>query len=456
MTRRLVRNIIIAVAAVVLLGGGYYFALKWEPNKEVTPDNADETAAETVYIVNETSDAVESLNIQNENGAYSMVKTKNADGIEEYVIPELGGAEVRVSSVSAAFGSLIKLSASKTITEDTARAAEFGLDTPSASVVINKADGSSITVRVGDEAPAGGEFYCMTDAGDAIYTIGSYKADYMFNDMNSYRVTAIVNISAETDITGFSVYHDSEPMIKIGLFEEGDNAVSSMTSKWMVEYPWRAETADDRVAELFKKFLAVEATGFADNASGVNFDYSVEIQTADSAYSFGIGGEAQDGGVYLKDNSDGKIYIVSADLRTAVTGINPSDYISKLVRIANISNTKRVVIRRGDTEYIMEPGREASDDDEGKAYIINGETIDEKAFKSDYQTVIGITLHEQGAFNVGGEPYMTITYEFDNGAADTTSYYEFDERDFVAKRSDGSTVKLLRSEIAKIEKLISR
>lgn len=96
----------------------------------------------------------------------------------------------------------------------------------------------------------------------------------------------------------------------------------------------------------------------------------------------------------------------------------------------------------------MKPGNKA-----GKAYKINGEEVDEAYFKNQYQIVLGLVFRERGDFSVSGDPYMTITYEYSDGRVVTTRYYEYDERDFVAVRDDGATVKLLRSEIGKIEKL---
>ena len=55
---RLIRNTVIAVAAVAVLGGGYYFAQNWtiDSDKESkAEDTKTETKAELVYILSEDS-----------------------------------------------------------------------------------------------------------------------------------------------------------------------------------------------------------------------------------------------------------------------------------------------------------------------------------------------------------------------------------------------------------------
>ena len=447
--KRLIRNLIIAALAIAVLGGGYYFALKWEPDTK--KDEPAETAptTEATYIVSEETDSVEKLHIKNSASEYDIVKTKGEDDGYVYSIPALTSGDENSASIGSAFSSLIKMTATKTMNTGVDKAESYGLTAPSASYVIYKSDGSSITVLIGDEVPTGGEFYCMVEGGDKIYTIGSYKADTVNKTPDDYRNTSLMSISKAEDITGFTLWHGTEKVMSIRTATEDENAQKALGTMWAMDYPWNEEVSDEKLSGLFEKLLKIEATGFAAQGDSPQFDYRFEITAADENYSFSVGGAAPNGGVYLRNDASSMVYIADESIRAAIENVNPNDYTGKLVKIASIDKVSRAVVRRGDTEYVMEPG-----DENGKAYVINGAEVAEDSFKKNYQTVIGVLFRERGSFEVSGEPYMTITYEFKDGGSDTTKYYEYDERDFVAVRSDGSTVKVLKSTIAEVEKLM--
>lgn len=440
---KLIRNIIIAVASLALLGGGYYFAVKWEPKTDEMTENIQADETNVMYVVSENTEDISYIHIKNSKSDYQITRTEDS-----YIVSSLDGKQFSETKVASAFAWLAKLSAIREITGGTSELAQYGLDRDDKYYTIVKKDGSEVSVIIGDEVPTGGEFYCMKKGGDKVYTINSHRMAYIDNTPDDYRLTSVSKIADISAVKKFAVYNNSKPLIKLRPATKEEQEGDVVISTWMVEYPWK-ETADpDRVMSLIEPFAAIEAVGFASDISSVSFDYSVEISTDDEEYKFSIGGKADETGVYLRNDKNSEVYIVDLSLRTAIEGINPNDYINKLVCLANIADISNAVVKQGDREYIMEPGNE-----DGKAYVINGKDVEEELFKDNYQIVIGAAFTERGDYSVSGTPYMTITYNYPDGRAVKTNYYDYNEREFVAVRNDGTTVKLLRSEISKIEEL---
>lgn len=155
---RLIRNTVIAVAAVAVLGGGYYFAQNWTPDSDKeskTEDTKTETKAELVYILSEDSENVSSIHIKNPSAEYDIIKTKDGEN-DTYTISGIPETELNKLSLSSAVASLSKPAASKTITHDISKAAEFGIGDASAQYTLKKNSGDTVTVLLGDKVPTGG------------------------------------------------------------------------------------------------------------------------------------------------------------------------------------------------------------------------------------------------------------------------------------------------------------
>ncbi len=442
---RLVRNIIIAVLAIAILGGGYYFALKWEPGKQAEPTE-EEAAVE--YVVSENMSEVRNITITNAKEEYDIVRDTQSASTAPYYIPGLTGDDINYTQIGSAFSALVRMSATKIVLTDTSRKAEFGLSAPTASYTINKVDGSSIKVLIGDEVPTGEEYYCMVEDGDKIYTVSAYKAEKVFAESNSYRKTTLLNLTEAQEIKSFSVYKDNQSVMKVKETTQEEQAASISGGIWALEYPWEDDLDCIKLGEALKGLLVIEASGFG-GADTPKFDYRLELKTDSGIYDFKIGEKVQDGGVYLQTN--GILYIVDEAVRDTVKGLEPNNFVSKLVALANISEVSKITLKKDGAEYTMEPGNS-----DGKPYIICGEQVGETEFKKEYQTVIGIVFTKAAEVSASGNPYMTVTYDYIDGRHEEIKYYEYDEREMLAVRPSGITVKVLSTEVRKLSDLMNK
>ncbi len=442
---KLIRNIILAVLVLALLGGGYYFALRWEPKPEEIP----EETKETVYVIAEQIKDLASVHIKNPDAEYEIVLIGEADGTVTYSLPANAGKETEAAKLQSAVAALIRLPAVNTVAKDGAAAAEFGLDAPKSCYTLQKKDGSSVTVLVGDRVPTGDEFYCMVEGGDSIHTIGGYKAEIVLAVPDDYRSTSILKISDIAQVQGLTLFKNGTPVmtVRAATAEEQQGQVMTGSGAWRFTYPWEEDVDPESFVAVLENLLVVEAIGFGTEDVAPVFDYTLRLSTRDAEYTLDIGGEAPEGGVYLRHRDN--LYLVDASVREAVAAMNPNDYLIKLVALAYLDELSGVVVHYGDREYTMEPG-----DDQGKPYVICGAEVTADSFKKSFQTVIGVLYTERTDVSVSGASALTVTYTYKDGRQENVRYYPYDERHMVAHRPNGSTVKVLQSEFKKLTELI--
>lgn len=441
--KKLIRNIIIAVAVIAFLGVIYYFALKWEPENKKTTEEKN-----IHYILSESIDDIEALHIKNLKSEYDIVLTKSTDGKKTFTIPELSGKDVNRMQLENTVISIITLCADNTVANDVSEISQYGLDASEIYCTVKRTDGSSITVMIGDETPTGGEYYCMVDREDDVYIISSYKTGLFTAVPNDYRVTDVLKLSDVWEVKELSLSKNSTPVLSVrAATEDEQQSGNLMSGRWKMTYPWEEDIDTEKFADVLNNLISIEAIGFADEYTDVSFDYAIELSTLDSKYKFSIGGLAPNGGVYLHDGRN--LYIVDSTLRKTVEKMNPNDYLVKIVALAYIDDISGVVVQHGNTQYTMNPGN-----DDGEPYIICGKEVSEEKFKKIYQTLVGILYTERKDVSVGGNPILKVMYEYKDGGREAVGYYKYDERNMIAVRPDGTTVKVLKSEIDKILELI--
>ncbi|MBE5041065.1 DUF4340 domain-containing protein [Ructibacterium gallinarum] len=441
---KLIRNSVIAVAALGILAGGYYFAVKWQPAEETSDTTA--STSSSIELLNAKTDEVRSVKIQNLDQTYTLLQ----DDEGNVSIPEIPDIEFEQMSLKSALSGFSSISAEKEITTDMQRVAEFGLNRRDVSFTVTLKDGTVRQFIVGDSLPGETTYYFMEDGGSSVYTLPSYKASSLFKSTNEYRNTNLLSLEGAT-ISHFSVSHGSEKLLAIRPVEEGENPQNTFGASWILETPCPGEGAsEDRIGKLIENFQSISILEFVDdhpadlNTYGLGSDaYTVSFTTEEGSYTLRLGKAAEDG-VYMQWNDGISVYLGDAAYLSAVSGMDPMLYVEKFVHIANIEDMAAVTITKDGNTYTMEIG-DGEEEENPDKYKINGAVTKADDFKKIYQQVIGIMFVEQGNFVVQGEPFMTVTYQFKDGHSDTMKYYEYDERYYVAERSTGTRLTVLKT-----------
>lgn len=101
------------------------------------------------------------------------------------------------SVVSTTLGSLAGLEADRRLPATEVDAAEFGLNQPSATVILSTAGGSDVTLTVGDELPLGSKRALRLAGADEIVIVAGRFMSDLGRDVDDWRSREVVDIAAD-------------------------------------------------------------------------------------------------------------------------------------------------------------------------------------------------------------------------------------------------------------------
>ena len=113
-----------------------------------SPEDTGEDSGETEIAAWENEETVQEVQVQNDQGGYTLRWTE-----EEAEAEGLEGLPLDTGTIGDIRDSLGSLTASREITDGQGRLADFGLEEPAAQAEITAEDGDSLTLLVGDEVP---------------------------------------------------------------------------------------------------------------------------------------------------------------------------------------------------------------------------------------------------------------------------------------------------------------
>lgn len=193
-------------AALVVLGGGLAVLKLTEKDDNSNTDSSlsdTETTTEApegsgLTLIYDTSlegpDAtehvhgvIESVQVTNETGTYTskLVSAATDDAAAVYTLEGYEDIPLNATTVGSLANYAASLSTTALISSG-GETAKFGLDDPSATVVVSYESGTTRTLYIGDEAPADSQTYVMVDGVDKVYTVNTSSLRNYSNSINDF------------------------------------------------------------------------------------------------------------------------------------------------------------------------------------------------------------------------------------------------------------------------------
>ncbi len=447
---RLIRNSTIAAVILALLAAAYIFAISFEPNSGDT-DNGEYTD-NTIKLFNTKSDSIQSVKFSLPDVNYTLLQ----DNEGKVSIPELGDVDFEQNRLISALLTYTSINAEREVKADDLKLADFGLEDDGSHFIITLKDGSQHTFYIGSTVPGGGGCYLKKSDSDKVYIISEYFASTIAKSPNSYRNTDIFAIDTQR-LSSFSVTKGGKTIIKARLANEGEKSLGGIAEDWIMEAPYNGEGASvDKISSLLQGLEQISAIDFADTASpdtyGLgNSKTTFSITTLDGKTSSLYIGNICDKGVYVKTDKSAEVYIADSSIAQTINSIDAISFVSKLVRVHNITDVKSIEIVKDGKACTLEIDQSKADEAADK-YKINGKTTPAKKFKEAYQKAIGVFFADYTDAPVGS-PFMSITYKLTNGTVDTLKFYEYNERYYIAKRGDGQGLTVLKTTLNELMNL---
>lgn len=448
MNKKLIRNIIIAIAAIAVLGFGYYFAVKWEPGSDEAEPS--EQAAEEIVAFEMNEDEFKSLRVENEKGGYTVIKAD--DG---YTINGLENVKLSSGSVSSAVTTLKKLTATKKLDFSADKLGEYGLSAPAATITAEKTDGSTAVIKIGDKTPTSDGYYCLIN--DNLYVISTYYCTAYLEGADYFKDKSIASIDMTSELQSLEIDKNGEKIVQIR--QKGDEDVLSGTvnESLIMTYPFYEYVTSDKLLAAFEGFNGITAVEIAeDNASnpqkyGIG-KYTFKIQIGDTDHVIKLGDRDDKGNVYAMYDGNPSLFTTDSTLLDIAEKFTPFDYIYKFIHIYSIDDVS-------DVEYnvlgkVYKLHIEGKDD--SRKYSVNGSEVEEDPFKKIYQSVIGIMFTSENEDGKLGAQIGSITFTFNDGHTETAEYYEHDDRNYAVKISSGKTYLLLKKNLTDVPQQIDK
>lgn len=440
MNKKLVRNIILSVAAIAVLALGYFFAVKWEPAEDSSAEPTPTAKAEIVVMALK-SDDLTSMEIHNPSETYTIIRKD--DG---YTIRGYENADLSSSQLESVFKSLENLTATQTIQASDDLAA-YGLAQPACTVTATMNDSSVHTLKIGDKTPTGDGYYCIGEDGKTVYLIASGTAERYLRKVSDYRNLSVAKVDYNS-VSAFEIDENGKNKVKMRLKNDSDTLGGTSAGSWVMTAPYYCYISDEKFAKLFENLSEITAISVVEDSTANSSQYGIgkytlRITDTDGTKTISLGNTDHDGNVYAVVDGQNRIITLSSSWLKLAADFVPFEYISKFAHIYQIDDVSKVTVQYRDTEQTLQIDRSKSD----PVYMKDGKAIEEDAFKKAYQQVIGIQFTGEAGEKKAGKKIATVTFEFTDGKKSVNEYFEYDERNYLVQCSDGSRFVILKKNL---------
>lgn len=411
----------------VLLGLGAYIYF-------VASKDEDSASSQDRMFAGLQSDSIAELTVTSESGETTSLKKEN--GAWQMVAPVAArGSDLEVTGIANA---LAGLDVTRVVEETLANAGEYGLDTPRIQVAFKTADGkTSGTLRIGSKTATGGSLYARKNDEQKVVLIGQYNEATFNKSTFDLRDKAIVTFD-RTKVDGF------DATVKGASFE-----IAKKAEDWSITKPLVARADVSASEGLVSALLSLQMTKIvssaptADELKKYGLDAPpavVNLHLASARVSVGLGNDAEDGTVYVRDLSKPDVFTIQ---KTAADDLRKplGDYRRKeLFDMRAFTATRLEITRNGKTTVFEKVKADKADAaDTWKRVSPAGTDPDKEKFGSFVPAladVRAIEFVDAGPRTGLSAPVLTIVAKFDDGKKEEKVTFGKTGQDAYAGRTD--------------------
>lgn len=479
------------VSAVVVLAvlGGVYVGLNTYVSKEEKTESSEEESKTEVFSVK--TDDIKSLEFIVDKKEVTFEKKDDSwvKKDDSWVKKDETAFPVNQTTLDSAASAIKKVEADRVL-EDVEDLTEYGLDSPSNTVTVDTADGTT-KLNIGDENTSTNQYYISKDDDDStVYVVAADTVSPFMNSLYDYAqgedfptidssTVKKVQVSenkdsyvleensdgATWDVSGDgnsdkeSADTTAAGNVTSGLgnfaFDQFVNYNAEDLSQYGLDKPYATIAVDyqeevkDDSTDSTKSGENDSTASESDSESGASADTDSSSEDADSKTTtvdkqlvIYVGDEAGDGSRYVTvDNK--QIYTMSTDTLSAVIDKTPSDLWSLIVNYVSVKNLDQLQVTYGETTSTVNVSRETSTDDDGNekettTYQLNGKEIESTTFTTFYNKLINMAGQKRltDAYTPAADPEMTAVFTDSDKNQTTVTFYTYDTNYYAAVVGD--------------------
>ena len=469
------------VSAVVVLAvlGGVYVGLNTYVSKEEKTESSEEESKTEVFSMK--TDDIKSLEFIVDKKEVTFEKKDDS-----WVKKDETAFPVNQTTLDSAASAIETVEADRVL-EDVEDLTEYGLDSPSNTVTVDTADGTT-KFNIGDENTSTNQYYISKDDDDStVYVVAAdtvspfmdslydYAQGEDFPTIDSSTVKKVQvsenkdsyvleensdgatwNVSSDGSSDKESADTTAAGNVTSGLgsfaFDQFVNYNAEDLSQYGLDKPYATITVDYQEEVKNDSTDSTESgendstASESDSESSDSTDTDSSSEDADSKTTtvvvIYVGDEAGDGSRYVTiDNK--QIYTMSTDTLSAVIDKTPSDLWSLIVNYLSVKNLDQLQVTYGETTSTVNVSRETSTDDNGNekettTYQLDGKEIESTTFTTFYNKLINMAGQKRltDAYTPAADPEMTAVFTDSDKNQTTVTFYTYDTNYYAAVVGD--------------------
>ena len=474
------------VSAVVVLAvlGGVYVGLNTYVSKEEKAESSSEEESKTEVFSVKTDD-IKSLEFIVDKKEVTFEKKDDS-----WVKKDETAFPVNQTTLDSAASAIETVEADRVL-EDVEDLAEYGLDSPSNTVTVDTADGTT-KLNIGDENTSTNQYYISrADDDSTVYVVAADTVSPFMNSLYDYAQGEDFPTIDSSTVKKVQVSEDKDSYV---LEENSDGATWDVSGDGSSDKESADTTAAGNVTSGLGSFAFDQFVNYnAENLSQygldkpyatITVDYQEEVEddstdstesgendstasesdsensdttadtdsssedadskttTVDKQLVIYVGDEAGDGSRYVTvDNK--QIYTMSTDTLSAVIDKTPSDLWSLIVNYLSVKNLDQLQVTYGETTNTVNVSRETSTDEDGNekettTYQLDGEEIESTTFTTFYNKLINMAGQKRltEAYTPAADPEMTAVFTDSDKNQTTVTFYTYDTNYYAAVVGD--------------------
>lgn len=472
-------KLVSAVVVLAVLGGVYVGLNTYVSKEEKTESSSDEESKTEVFSVK--TDDIKSLEFIVDKKEVTFEKKDDS-----WVKKDETAFPVNQTTLDSAASAIKKVEADRVL-EDVEDLTEYGLDSPSNTVTVDTADGTT-KLNIGDENTSTNQYYISKDDDDStVYVVAADTVSPFMNSLYDYAQgedfptidsSTVKKVQVSEDKDSYVLEENSDGAtwnvsgdgssdkesadttaagnVTSGLgsfaFDQFVNYNAEDLSQYGLDKPYATITVDyqekvkdDSTESGENDSTASESdsessdTTDTDNSSE---DADSKTTTVDKQLVIYVGDEAGDGSRYVTvDNK--QIYTMSTDTLSAVIDKTPSDLWSLIVNYLSVKNLDQLQVTYGETTSTVNVSRETSTDDDGNekettTYQLDGKEIESTTFTTFYNKLINMAGQKRltDAYTPAADPEMTAVFTDSDKNQTTVTFYTYDTNYYAAVVGD--------------------
>lgn len=460
--------IIAAVLAVAVLAGSA-FSINYFIDP-ITEGTSSGSSIESVTLWEVEESDVKSCTVTNSFGTYKFISeatTENNIELFNWYIEGYNKEQLDTTATASVINAVLKLTSTREVTKRTED--ECGFDTPQAVVTIEKNNGETLTLTIGETNYENSGDYIKLSNNDKLYLL-------------SPDVRLAVNVSdlslASTDITPTfptnnisSTYKSEEGILaffdklvisgknyeKSIVLERNNNESINMAVPYNIVSPIKhyAQNQEGILAVFASGLTPIGAYAFdADAATleafglgtpDIQFEMTVENRTM--TYKFAL---QEDGNYAVVCDGINLIAKVAPD-SLVFKDFTATDYYYDWISVHYIDDIKQMIIKTPEKTYDFGITPDSSSEDD---FVVtyNGELLDSDNFKNYYGACIILSASDYDVQAVSGNADYTLTYVFrdDIGGKQTVEFFKVSETKYQYRINGADVGKVTSSELKKL------